>query len=418
MEFTYDGLVRYGFGFYNPNHAAAFVCALLPYVWLLLLQSAIWKKLLGAVLTAALTVALAFTYSRAGLLVFSLEAIAFVAFCGRKYWEWFLGVGVMLMLAIFIANGFGRLSFDAAASNRLDIWKAGLALFAANPTGVGLGNSGEIVSAFFLPDGVNCRTLINSHLSLFCEFGFIVGSLWVSIIFCAIKGGLCANNSNLKFAALVSFCGLLISSSLSSVFDWEAMLNPTKFEYLTGANIAASYAIFAMFCLLAAFLLKASFNLKLFLCVFILCLMAFSPFFIISRGSVLLPAVRNCNGDIFIRNCSDPPYSVVIFDDNYTLKGALKILKKHGLDERICICKNSWQNKEELPRQNPKRFILFGNCADFINPESAPNILIAPPPHFKTGAKNISKIYIRQFDSRYDEMKTWAKESNVKILWL
>lgn len=107
MEFTYDGLVRYGFGFYNPNHAAAFVCALLPYVWLLLLQSAIWKKLLGAVLTAALTVALAFTYSRAGLLVFSLEAIAFVAFCGRKYWEWFLGVGVMLMLAIFIANGFG-----------------------------------------------------------------------------------------------------------------------------------------------------------------------------------------------------------------------------------------------------------------------------------------------------------------------
>lgn len=418
MEFTYDGLVRYGFGFYNPNHAAAFICVLLPFLWLLLLQSVLWKKLLGVTMSAVLTVALAYTYSRAGLLVFSLEAIAFTAFCGRKYWKWFLGVGAILLLAIFIAGGLGRLNFDAAASNRLDIWKAGLALFAANPMGVGLGNSGEIISAFFLPDDVNCRTLINSHLTLFCELGFVVGAIWIGIIFCAIKNGFYANNSNLKFAALISFCGQLISSSLSSVFDWEVLLNPTKFGHLTGVNIVASYAIFALFCLLVAFLLKSSFNLKQFLCVFILCSIVFFPFLVISRGSVLLPAVKNYNGDVFVRNCSNSPYSVVVFDDNYTLKSALKILKKHGLDERISISKNSWQNKEKLPTENPKKFILFGNCADFINPLSAPNILITPPPHFKTDAKNISKIYIGQFDSRYDGMKIWAKEANVKILWL
>lgn len=33
MEFTYDGMVRYGFGFYNPNHAAALICAVMPFLW-------------------------------------------------------------------------------------------------------------------------------------------------------------------------------------------------------------------------------------------------------------------------------------------------------------------------------------------------------------------------------------------------
>lgn len=107
MEFTYDGLVRYGFGFYNPNHAAAFICAFLPFVWLLLLQSALWKKLLGATLTIVLTVALAYTYSRAGLLVFVLEAIAFVAFYGRKYLKCFLGISAILLLAILSLTVLG-----------------------------------------------------------------------------------------------------------------------------------------------------------------------------------------------------------------------------------------------------------------------------------------------------------------------
>lgn len=35
MEFTYEGLVRQGFGFFNPNHAAALFALLLPGVWLL-----------------------------------------------------------------------------------------------------------------------------------------------------------------------------------------------------------------------------------------------------------------------------------------------------------------------------------------------------------------------------------------------
>ena len=33
MEFTFDGIVRQGFGFYNPNHAAALICAISPFLW-------------------------------------------------------------------------------------------------------------------------------------------------------------------------------------------------------------------------------------------------------------------------------------------------------------------------------------------------------------------------------------------------
>ena len=33
MEFVAGDLVRMGFGFFNPNHAAAAICALFPFCW-------------------------------------------------------------------------------------------------------------------------------------------------------------------------------------------------------------------------------------------------------------------------------------------------------------------------------------------------------------------------------------------------
>lgn len=84
MEFTYEGFVRYGFGFYNPNHAAAFICAILPFAWLAFLQKPCWQKILGGILSVILIFALAFTYSRAGVLVFILEALAFAFYFGKN----------------------------------------------------------------------------------------------------------------------------------------------------------------------------------------------------------------------------------------------------------------------------------------------------------------------------------------------
>lgn len=412
MEFTYEGLVRYGFGFYNPNHAAAFICAILPFAWIALFQRACWQKILGGLLSIILIFALAFTYSRAGVLVFILEALAFAFYFGKKYWKVFFGIGAVLILSLLISSAVGRFAFDVSASNRIEIWLAGLRLFLGNPLGVGLGNSGEIASAFLLPSDIEIRSLVNSHLTLLCEFGFIVGAFWISLIFCAIKSGYSQMANPLKFAALVSFCGLVVSSGISSVFDWEVLLSPSRFEYLTNINLAASYCLFALFCLLAFYLIKGSFRLKEFFSVFALCVGVFLPFFVLSRGSVILPAVRKIHGDIFVRNCKEPPYSVVIFDDDYNLKSAMAILRELGLSERIYICKNSWQNREKLPRENPKSFILFGKCSDFLNENiAAPCVLIMPPPYFTTDARNISKIYIPKWNNRYDKLrKNFPKE--------
>lgn len=114
--------------------------------------------------------------ARAGLLVAFLEAAAFAFRFWRGRWKASLSV-FYAMRALVLASGLsGRLAFDASAMNRPEIWKAGLALFAANPLGVGLGNSGEIASAFVLPDGVRVRTLVNAHLTLLCELGVFAGA--------------------------------------------------------------------------------------------------------------------------------------------------------------------------------------------------------------------------------------------------
>ena len=82
MEFTFDGMVRHGFGFYNPNHAAAMICAIFPFLWG-------WKKYawLGWIATCLLTIPLALTYSRTGVLVLLLELAAYFILSERKSWK-------------------------------------------------------------------------------------------------------------------------------------------------------------------------------------------------------------------------------------------------------------------------------------------------------------------------------------------
>ena len=406
MEFTYDGLVRYGFGFYNPNHAAALICAILPFVWILFLSENFYKKLFGGILSTVLLVALVFTYSRSGILVATLEAIFFILFYGRKYWKIFVGLGVGLLIVLFVSGGFGRLTFDTSASNRLLIWANGLYLFLANPLGVGLGNSGEITSAFLLQDDINCRTLINSHLTLLCEFGFIIGAVWFAIIFTAVKNGISAKTSKLKFATLNSFCGLLISSSLSTVFDWEVLLNPSKFTHLTEVNLVCSYLLFGVFCLLLIYLLLSKSTINIFCACLAWIFLCATPILYLTSHLITLN-FRTYDDATFVRNFRDPPFSVVIFDDNYTLKSALQTLRKLKLDDNILIATKSWQYKEKLPGQCPKSWILFGKCADFAssNPAS-PIILIKPSPYYKINKDiPLSQIYLPTWDPKYNRLK-------------
>ena len=203
-EFTTNGFLRYGFGFYNPNHAAALICAIAPFCWG-------WRgrlRWVGYLAFAALCVALAMTYSRTGVVVMGLEMAAWGVICGRNELRpsrcggrgrppsrgrnelrpsrVAAGVAPVVALAAVAWWMRGRLSLDGAVMNRPKIWLAGLQLFAANPLGVGFGRSGEIASAFLLPDGVVVRTLVNSHLTLLVETGVFVGGAWLVFIAAAL----------------------------------------------------------------------------------------------------------------------------------------------------------------------------------------------------------------------------------------
>ena len=79
--FVVGDVVRQGFGFANPNHAAAAICALFPFCWgwggalgdrALPLRGAL--QWCGRVARVALCVMLAMTYSRTGFVVLVIEA--------------------------------------------------------------------------------------------------------------------------------------------------------------------------------------------------------------------------------------------------------------------------------------------------------------------------------------------------------
>ena len=249
---------RLSFGFHNPNHAAALVCALLPlcFGW----RRAAW---VGRGLSALLFVALLLTQSRTGLIVAALEWMAWWAMrrgrCGFQisdFRSWRLKVGsgrwlvAHLGKAAVAALAVGlslwwlgpRLALDGSILNRPKIWLAGLRLFAANPDGVGLGNSGALASAFLLPNDVpDVRTLVSSHLTLLAEGGWLVG--WAHFAFLALA--LCGLRRSPRVG--LAFAGLVLSACASTVFDWPVLFDFAAQGGLGAPNWILSWLTFALF---------------------------------------------------------------------------------------------------------------------------------------------------------------------------
>lgn len=244
MEFTFEGVVRQGFGFYNPNHAAALVCALFPFAWAAWFRwREWWVRCVVALAGVALVAMLACTLSRTGFLVLWGETVALAwIFCRRKWvWVWAVAGLVSLLLAFALHGGWGRLAVDAAVLNRLAIWEAGVRLAAANPLGVGLGHSGELASCFLLPEGVSCRTLVNSHLTLWAEAGWVAGAVWCAAIGYALAGW------RLRPVAAVALGGLVVSALCSSVLDWHVLFDWKEFGGLSVLNFSLSWGVAVLF---------------------------------------------------------------------------------------------------------------------------------------------------------------------------
>ena len=270
MEFVAGDVVRMGFGFFNPNHAAALICAVIPFCWG-------WRgrwRWAGRLIGAALCVMLAMTYSRTGVLVLVCEIVALLldhktfssGMIGRvervetcrtstrstcsTWLNKMQGRGGLATAVVAVAIAawwmWPRLALDGAILNRPKIWLAGLRLFAVNPLGVGFGKSGEIASAFMLPDGITVRTLVNSHLTLLVEMGVFVGGAWLAFIALALGVGWAMRRT------WVAFAGLVVSAFSASIFDWHVLFDFKEMGGYGTVNFVLAWGLFAAFVVMGA----------------------------------------------------------------------------------------------------------------------------------------------------------------------
>ena len=376
MEFTYDGMVRWGFGFYNPNHAAALFAALLPFLW------AAWERfprpacrIPVAAATLLTFAALALTFSRTGAAVAVLELVLY--FGCRKYSAVSLRRGGILLIALFLAflaaGALARFTLDRAATNRLAIWQAGAALFAANPLGVGHGNSGAIASAFLLPPRIVCRTLVNSHLTLLVEYGIFAGVLWLGTLFYALLNG------SRHPAARTALIGLAASAFSSSIFDGGILFDFHGAGGLSRLNQCLSWGLLLFYLGLIVFLSLGRFHLR--------------RAAIAASAALLLPVSTST--------------SLALYDNAFSLRECAALLPEGGI-----LPIHSAELRADTPFPASSRLILFGECAHFASRYPHAEVtLVAPPPHFVLPV-NVRRLLLKRYaENDLLELQAQARDS-------
>lgn len=290
MEFTYCGLVRYAYGFANPNHAAALITLLLPLLWVLRIyfKRRSWKGIvLGC--ECLLYTGLVFTYSRTGFFVLLLSALFFWGgkcffidniklknFSFRKLFSGKITLPVLVFLFIAVltvgTNASGRYfewlaNPDKAVSNRLLIWRGAAQIIADNPNGTGSGYSGFLFSLLYCPPGKNieCRTMINSFLTFAVEQGLWLSLLLLSFLFTAMFLGLSgfadvreSKNRRVFILSLITavFAGGL-SGIMSSCFDLNVTGQLWSLSRSPDLNVYMQSVLLIVWCLLPCLLVIA-----------------------------------------------------------------------------------------------------------------------------------------------------------------
>jgi len=391
IEFTYNGMVRYGFGFHNPNHAAALFCAISPFLWAAWGRWKHWNvRIPVLVLSFSLVFAIALTFSRTGALVLIFELLGFSFFSKYKNWKFAVSIFVSFLLIFIVGNALSRFNIDRSVTNRFDIWGAGMSLFAANPlSGVGLGNSGKLASTFLLPDGTACRTLVNSHLTLLVEFGVFAGLLWGTLVVYSLFSGI------KKVTAWTSFAGLCISAFSASLFDWDVLFDFSQYGSLSLPNFLLSWSVLALFISLAVYLCFGKIRWNRFVFSLVIVALLYGNIFIFCSGEA--PEVR---GEFIVRQGNSMP--LILYDNNWTLKTV-----RPFLHDGYYLPVKSCQMRKELPLVKTDTVYLFGECAAFASVFPDARLIFISPSEFFELPANTEKIYLKRFlETRNETVKT------------
>ena len=377
MEFTYDGMVRLGYGFYNPNHAAALICALLPFLWEWCFRTE--QKLIRIapiLLTLLLTAALIFTFSRTGIAVMILEALLYGALKRKINWKWIGAFAVVTLILVFLSGVWMRFRLDGAVMNRPKIWLAGLQLFAVNPLGVGGGNSGKLATAFLLPDGIQCRTLVNSHLTFLVEYGIVFGFIWFAILLYALSHGI------RKTAFFCSLVGLAVSALSASVFDPGVLFDFQSYGDLPLLNFILSWGIFLLYFALIAVCSLGKIQWKKFVAAVGL------------SGAVLLvfllfqtPDAPHRKGEYLIREGS--PMTAVLYDGEWKLREIRAYLENGWILPLKDCCL-----PETVRREKIDRIYLFGEMSTMAKDFPEQPLYFICPPDYAEFPENLKGVFL------------------------
>lgn len=253
MEFTYHGMIRYGFCFFNPNHAAALITCLLPFCWsirLLLKNKAVVYPAVAAEIL--LYLALIFTYSRTGVIAVLVEGMIFLFlknyfihpehplrlphfFPRRRFAVIMIAVlGIAAISCGFMTRCVNTIpSPDRAMTNRVTLFQGGLKMLADNPDGVGSGMSGMIYTAFYQPveSTLQYRTMVNSFLTFAVEYGIVwayaVALGFILPVAAAVillrKHRLSDRKRVIMLGCICILAGGVISAMGSSCFDFNVL---------------------------------------------------------------------------------------------------------------------------------------------------------------------------------------------------
>ena len=372
MEFTYNGLVRSGFGFYNPNHAAALICFVMPFLWG-------WKRRswLGYLLSVLLLIPLAMTYSRTGAIVLLFEMTAYWFWGTNRNFKWIAALLVGIIVVFAIGGIFYRFTLDRAVTNRPEIWIAGLKLCASNPWGVGLGNSGLLVSNLLL-DGITCRTLISSHLTLWAEQGSLIAVLWFSAIVYALT------HVKKHLRTGIAFAGMCLSASCSSIFDWSVLLDFYEHAGLGLMNFILAWTMMLFFVLLWGILSFGKIRWqRMAVSSGIAALIVSMQLFFIGDS----PKVRN--GTIVRDGTSQV---VVAYDDEWTMKTILPMLPD---GYRLPI-----RPLQIIEAPADSEVWLFGATVESADRFQQQKLVLVDPPEFFKMPPNVTKVMLPHFPAR------------------
>lgn len=239
--FFYNGMVRWQFGFDNPNKLAVLAVELVLVGLALACSARRFVRILGTALAVGSLYILLHTFSRGGIVALAVASVPLVLAILRRMKSMrtlvkvgFLTVAVGFCLLSIQMGVVGRLApeflrEDRSVGNRLELWQTAPRMMLDAPFGWGIGNSGEAYMQWYQPldRKERYRTLVNSHLTWIVETGIVGGIIWLLGWSAVLSFGFIVGRRQGTWLCWAEWVALFVAALFSSVCEsWWLWIIP------------------------------------------------------------------------------------------------------------------------------------------------------------------------------------------------